>query len=132
MSALVVFLGSGLGGLARWWLAGWIGGKTGPAFPWGTLVVNVSGSFLIGLFAALTGPEGRFVAPVMVRQFVMVGVFGGYTTFSAFSYQTLQLAEEGQWGRAGVNVVLSLGVSLIAVALGHALAGFWNAPRATG
>ena len=60
MSALVIFLGSGLGGLARWWLAAWIGSKAGHTFPWGTLVVNVSGSFLIGVFATLTGPEGMF------------------------------------------------------------------------
>lgn len=132
MSVWVVFVGSGLGGLARWWLAGWIGGKTGPAFPWGTLVVNVTGSLLIGLFAGLTAPEARFAAPVWVRQLVMVGFFGGYTTFSAFSYQTLELAHLGQWGRAGANVILSVGLSLAAVALGHALAGPWASARGPG
>ncbi|MGE3311858.1 MAG: fluoride efflux transporter CrcB [Limisphaerales bacterium] len=132
MSALLVFLGSGLGGVARWLLAGWIGGKAGPGFPWGTLVVNGTGSFLIGLIATLTGPEGRLAAPLVVRQFFMLGFLGGYTTFSSFSLQTLQLFEAGQWARAGANVVGSVVLCLLAVALGHALALALNSGRGTG
>lgn len=132
MNALLVFLGSGLGGVARWWLAGWVGERTGHAFPWGTLVVNMTGSFLIGLFATLTGPDGRFPGTVHLRQFVMLGVFGGYTTFSSFSYQTLQLAGEGQWVRAGLNVMASVAGCLVAVALGHGMGLMLAGSRGSG
>lgn len=122
VTAFVVFLGSGLGGLARWWLSGLVADRVGETFPWGTLVVNVSGSLVIGLFATLTGTEGRWLAPPLLRQFFMLGVCGGYTTFSSFSLQTLNLAEDGQWFRAGANAVLSLVLCLVAVWLGHLLA----------
>jgi CrcB protein len=122
MSALVIFLGSGLGGLARWWLSGVVAGRVGETFPWGTLVVNVTGSFVIGLFAGLTGPEGRYLAPPVFRQFFMMGICGGYTTFSSFSLQTLNLAEQGEWLRAGANVVWSVVLCLAGVWLGHLVA----------
>lgn len=122
MSALAIFLGSGLGGLARWWLSGVIAHRVGETFPWGTLVVNVTGSFVIGLFAGLTGPEGRFLAPPVFRQFFMIGICGGYTTFSSFSLQTLSLAEQGDWFRAGANVGLSVVLCLAGVWLGHLVA----------
>ena len=125
--ALWVFLGSGLGGLARWGLSGLVAERFGQTFPWGTLVVNVSGSFLIGLFATLTGPEGRLFAPAGLRTFFMLGLCGGYTTFSSFSLQTLNLAEDGEWFRAGANVVLSVVLCLAGVWLGHALAQAVNA-----
>jgi CrcB protein len=121
LDALWIFVGSGLGGVARWGVSGVVANHVGQTFPWGTLVVNVSGSFLIGLFATLTGPEGRFFAPASVRQFFMLGVCGGYTTFSSFSLQTLNLAGEGEWLRAGANVVLSVVFCLLGVWLGHAL-----------
>ena len=97
-------------------------GKSGETFPWATLVINVTGSFLIGLFAALTGPEGRWLAPVTFRQFFMIGICGGYTTFSTFSLQTLQMADHGEWTKAAANSVLSLVLCLAGVWLGHALA----------
>ena len=122
LNALLIFIGSGLGGVARWGASGFIAERFGQTFPWGTLVVNVTGSFIIGLFATLTGPEGRIFAPASFRQFFMLGVRGGYTTFSSFGLQTLNLAEEGEWFRAGGNAVLSLVLCLLGVWLGHALA----------
>src|SRR5215468_3512024 len=106
-NALWIFVGGGLGSLARWGVSGLIANRVGETFPWGTIVVNVTGSFIIGLFATVTGPDGRWLAPATLRQFFMVGVCGGYTTFSSFSLQTLALAQDGQWFRAGANCVLS-------------------------
>lgn len=129
VNAFVIFLGSGLGGLARWWLSGFVAERIGQTFPWGTLLVNVSGSFAIGLFGSLTGPDGRFLVPVAWRQFFMLGVCGGYTTFSSFSLQTLNLAEAGEWLRAGANVVLSVVLCLAAVWLGHVAALAVGSPK---
>lgn len=120
--AFLIFFGSGLGGLARWAVSGAVAERVGETFPWGTIVVNVTGSFLIGLFATLTGPDGRFLAPAPLRQFFMLGICGGYTTFSSFSLQTLNLAEEGEWLKAGGNVALSVVLCLLGVCLGHVLA----------
>jgi fluoride exporter len=118
-NALWIFMGGGLGSLARWWFSGLIGSAPGQTFPWGTLTVNVSGSFLIGLFATVTGPGGRWLAPSSFREFFMWGICGGYTTFSSFSLQTLTLAQEGKWFYAGANIVLSVISCLLAVWLGH-------------
>jgi CrcB protein len=129
-NALWIFIGGGLGSLVRWGASGWIANTIGQTFPWGTLVVNVSGSFIIGLFAAATGPEGRWMAPATFRQFFMLGICGGYTTFSSFSLQTLNLAENGQWFKAGANSVLSLVLCLVGVWLGHLLGSALNSsPR---
>ena len=122
LNGLLIFVGGGLGSVARWWASGFVAEKFGETFPWGTMIVNVTGSFLIGLFATLTGPEGRVLAPASLRAFFMLGVCGGYTTFSSFSLQTLNLAEDGQWFRAGANTVLSVVLCLAGVWLGHALA----------
>jgi CrcB protein len=129
LNALWIFLGGGLGTLARWWASGLVARHFGETFPVGTLVVNVTGSFLVGLFAALTGPDGRWLAPSSLRQFFMIGVCGGYTTFSSFSLQTLALAEEGEWFKAGANAVLSMALCLGAVWLGHALAMVLNSTK---
>ena len=91
-------------------------------FPWGTLFCNITGCFIIGLFAMLTGPDGRILVPPDFRQFFMVGVCGGYTTFSSFSLQTLALARAGDMVRAGTNVLASVLFCLIGVWLG-AVAG---------
>ena len=120
-NALWIFLGGGLGTLARWGISGLVARQWGETFPWGTLVINVSGSFIIALFAGLTEPGGRWMAPVSLRQFFMVGICGGYTTFSSFSLQTLNLAQDGEWFKAGANAVLSLVLCLVAVWLGHML-----------
>ncbi len=130
-TALWIFIGGGLGSVARWVAASFVGNRFGQTFPWGTLVVNVFGSFLIGLFVATTGPSGRWVAPDTVRQFVIVGMFGGFTTFSAFSLQTLQLAQAGAWGRAGANCLLSLVLCLGGVWLGHWLGLHLNSSSTT-
>jgi CrcB protein len=124
MAYLWIALGSALGGVGRYWLSGAVAARWGEAFPLGTLVVNVSGSLVIGVLAAWTEPEGRVWISPATRQFLMLGVLGGYTTFSSFSLQTLNLAREGQWFQAGANSVLSLALCLVAVWLGHLL-GQW-------
>jgi CrcB protein len=115
-------LGGALGSVARFWLSGFIARHFGETFPLGTLLVNVSGSFAIGFFATVTDTEGRWLVSPAFRQFFMAGVCGGYTTFSSFSLQTLTLAQDGEWLKAGANAVASLAFCLIAVWLGH-LAG---------
>jgi CrcB protein len=128
-NALWIFVGGGLGTLARWGVSGFVANRVGETFPWGTLLINISGSFVIGLFATLTGAEGRWMASSSFRQFFMLGICGGYTTFSSFSLQTLTLAQNGQWFKAGANSVLSLVLCLAAVWLGHLLAANLNAMK---
>ncbi|MGF6228549.1 CrcB protein [Inquilinus ginsengisoli] len=120
---LWVAAGSALGGMARYWCSLWAIERFGATFPWGTLAVNILGSFVIGLFGGLTGPDGRFLVSPDMRIFVMVGICGGYTTFSSFSLQTLGLMQDGEWVRAGANVVLSVVLCLVAVWLGVSAAG---------
>ena len=112
-------LGGGLGTLARFWVNGVVSRYVGETFPLGTLVINVTGSFAIGVFAALTGADGRWLVGPTVRTFFMVGICGGYTTFSSFSLQTLNLAREGEWWHAIANTVLSVVCCLVAVWIGH-------------
>jgi len=119
---LWIALGGALGSMARFWLAAFVATILGPEFPWGTILINVVGSFIIGFFATFAGPGGRFVASFDARAFVMVGICGGFTTFSAFSLQTLDLAREERWLQAGGNVALSVVACLLAVWAGHALA----------
>jgi CrcB protein len=119
-------IGSALGGGARYWCSGFVAERIGETFPWGTLIVNITGSFVIGFFATLTGPDGRFLVGTTARQFVMVGICGGYTTFSSFSLQTLNLAREGEWFRAGGNIGLSVVLCLLAVWLGLVAAAALN------
>ena len=121
-SYLVVAIGGALGTVGRFWLSGAIAQKFGETFPAGTLLVNISGSLIIGFFAALTGPDGRIWSSPSFRQFFMIGICGGYTTFSSFSLQTLNLARDGEKLFAGLNAVLSLTLCLLAVWLGDLLA----------
>jgi fluoride exporter len=118
-----------LGGMARYWCTGFAARMLGETFPWGTLLVNITGSLIIGFFATLTGPDGRIFASSTVRQFVMIGLCGGYTTFSSFSLQTLNLANDGEWLQAGGNIIGSVVLCLLAVWLGHILAVSINAMR---
>jgi CrcB protein len=110
-----VAVGGALGTAGRYWLSGLVAWFVGETFPWGTLLINVSGSFIIGFFAALTGPDGRVFVGSTARQFVMVGLCGGFTTFSSFSLQTLNLMNDGEWFRACGNIGLSVALCLIAV-----------------
>lgn len=122
MSALFwVALGSAMGGMGRYWCSGAVARRYGEQFPWGTFFVNVMGSLVIGLFAGL-GPDGTNLVDPSIRQFVMAGVCGGYTTFSSFSLQTLNLARDGQWSRVWVNIIMSAATCFIAVWIGFAVA----------
>ena len=111
-----VALGSALGGVTRWWLGGLIQNWAGPGFPAGTLLINISGSFLLGLLMSfsLETPE---ITPE-VRLLLTTGFCGGYTTFSTFSYDAVRLVQEGEWSRAVGYAGLSLFVSLAACAVG--------------
>jgi fluoride exporter len=124
-----VALGSGLGGSLRWLVALLAEGWLGAVFPWGTVFVNATGSLLIGLYAALVAPEGRFLAGPLQRHFVMAGICGGYTTFSIFSLEALQLFHAAQWATAGLLIVISLFTWLAAVWAGYALGVRLSRPR---
>lgn len=126
---LWIAIGSAIGGVSRFALSGYVAHHFGETFPWGTLIINVTGSFAIGFFFTLTSPDGRVVVGSAGRQFFMTGICGGYTTFSSFSLQTLNLAREGDWMRAGGNVAGSLGLCLLAVWLGHVTAALINAMK---
>ena len=119
LSYFLVAIGGAIGTAARFWISGVVANRFGETFPLGTLVVNVTGSFVVGAFAALTDPDGRWLVSPSLRQFFMIGICGGYTTFSSFSLQTLALAQEGEWFRAAANSVASLLLCLVAVWLGH-------------
>ncbi len=119
---LAVMAGGAAGTGLRLWLSGFLAGKYGETFPVGTLVVNVAGSFVISLFARLAGPDGPLLVSSLARQVVMVGVLGGFTTFSSFSFQTLNLLDDGQWARASANIGLSVALCLVAVWLGQVAA----------
>ena len=121
-----VAVGGAIGSMARLWLGVKVTLLTGLAFPWGTILVNIIGSLVIGFVATLTGPNGRLVVPVNAQAFVMVGLCGGFTTFSAFSLQTLELARDGRLMHAGANIMLSVVLCLTAVALGHWLAALFG------
>ena len=108
MPYLWVGLGSALGGMMRYWCSLFLARTVSETFPWGTMFVNVTGSAFIGFFATLTAVNGRFVAPISTRQFVMTGICGGFTTFSAFSLETLILARDGEWMKAAESFKAAL------------------------
>ena len=126
LSYLWIGIGSALGGMARYWCSGFVAARFGETFPWGTIAVNIIGSFVIGFFATISGPDGRLLVPSLARQFVMLGFCGGYTTFSSFSLQTLNLVRDGEWLQAAGNIALSVALCLIAVTVGHYAAAALN------
>jgi CrcB protein len=129
LAYLWVALGGALGSVGRYWLSGLVGQQIGETFPWGTLVVNVSGSFLIGFLAALAQSGERRVIGPTGRQFFMYGFCGGYTTFSSFSLETLALVKGGDWFKAGANSAASVALCLVAVWLGYALGAAANSGK---
>jgi len=126
LAYLLIAIGSALGGMARYFASGGIARISDGAFPYGTMFVNVSGSIVIGFFATFTGPDGRLMVGAPARQFVMVGICGGYTTFSTFSLETLNLIREGELMPALLNAVGSVVLCLTFVWLGHLAAATLN------
>ncbi len=126
---LWVAIGGALGSVGRFWLSGLIANRFGETFPWGTIVVNITGCFVIGLFNTLTGTEGRWLVSPAARTFFMIGICGGYTTFSSFSLQTFNLVSDGEWLYAGANILFSVALCLAGVWLGHALAVYLNSMK---
>jgi CrcB protein len=126
MNYLLIAIGSALGGIARYWSAARVTSAVGDTFPWGTLTVNVVGSCLIGAALGSMEASSRWTisdsARTYLNYFFMVGVLGGFTTFSAFSLQTLVLMRAGHWWQAGANVALSVSACLVAVFIGYWLA----------
>lgn len=120
MTAFLVGIGGAIGAIARFWLSGLVGQRVGETFPWGTLVVNVTGCFAIGMIAGLLrdADSGSLLWPAMVT-----GVLGSYTTVSSFSLQTMNLMRGGEWRHAAGNVAASLLLCLAATCLGLGLAG---------
>lgn len=123
---LWIALGSAIGGVVRYWTYDLVATHFGETFPWGTLAVNVLGSFVIGLVAALTSPDGRLFVGADVRQFLMIGVCGGYTTFSTFSIEALELLRNGELYRASAFIVASVLLCIVAVWLGYAVSAGLN------
>ena len=121
---LCVAIGGMLGSVARY-LAGLLI-PTVAGFPWATLFVNITGSFIIGFYGTLTSPDGRLFASTRQRQFVMTGFCGGYTTFSAFSLETFRLLHGGMTSLAFSYIAVSVITWLVAVWLGHMLASRTN------
>ena len=118
MAYLLVAMGGALGSIARFWASGVVSNHF-IKFPWfGTLAVNVTGSFVIGFFGALTSEDSGSRNRITIIQFVMYGICGGYTTFSSFSLQTFNLLRDGEWLYAGGNVLLSVVLCMVAVWLG--------------
>jgi CrcB protein len=125
VSCLVVMAGGAIGTLCRYLVSVWAL-PISQEVPWGTILVNISGSFIIGLFGTLTLAQGRYPVSEEMRLFVMVGLCGGYTTFSSFSLQTLDLLRTGAVARAAVNIAVSVALCVCAVALGPMLASRMN------
>ena len=115
MTLVFVALGGALGALARYGIGGWVYDRMGEAFPWGTLVVNVLGCFLLGV--AVRWLQVSAASPAL-RPFLTIGLLGAFTTFSTFSFETVALVQDGQWARAGVYVGASVAAGLLAMVAG--------------
>ncbi len=128
---LWVAIGGALGSVGRFWLNGIVSARFGETFPWGTMFINVTGSFIIGVIASLAAPEGRMDSSsrAFATQFLMIGLCGGYTTFSSFSLQTLNLLRDREWLYAGGNVILSVVLCMAAIWLGWLLGSTFNSMK---
>ena len=126
---LLVAAGGALGSVARYWLSQVVGRSFGETFPWGTVIVNISGSFIIGFLAALADPAGRRYLSPNSRLFFMYGICGGYTTFSSFSLQTFNLMRTGEWWKAGGNVAVSVFPCILATWFGYMLGASMNSVK---
>ena len=129
---LVIGLGGALGSMLRFGLGSFIDSqvqKGGSAFSWGTILVNITGCFVIGFVYTISATEGRIFLSTTTRSFILIGILGGYTTFSSFGLQTFLLAQGNQVGAAAANVVLSVVLCLAGVWLGAMLAGWINQLR---
>lgn len=132
MNYFVIGLGGAIGSMLRFGIGSLIDStvqKSGQIFPWGTIVVNITGCFVIGFVFTISTGEGRLLLSPLTRNFITIGILGGYTTFSSFSWQTLALAQDGQWWGAAANVLLSVVLCLLGVWLGAMLAGSLNQMR---
>ncbi|MBN2234077.1 MAG: fluoride efflux transporter CrcB [Opitutales bacterium] len=118
--------GSAIGGMCRFALSGLVAHRFGETLPWGTFAVNFIGSFLIGFIACLSAPDGRLLIGPTSRHLLMTGILGGFTTYSSFSLQTLNLARDGDFVRAGAYATGTLILCFIAVWLGHVIASWIN------
>ena len=119
---LAVMVVGAFGCAARMWLSDFLAQKYGVVFPIGTLVVNILGCFIIGVFAGITRPDGGLLVHPVIRQAVMIGFLGGFTTFSSFGLQTMALFTDGEWGYAALNIALSVVLCLVAVWIGQLIA----------
>ena len=119
---LAVMVVGAFGCAARMWFSNFLAEKYGPAFPVGTLAVNVLGCFIIGVFAGISRPDGGVLIHPVIRQAVMIGFLGGFTTFSSFGLQTIELLSDGELGFAVLNIVLSVVLCLAAVWIGQVIA----------
>ena len=117
-----VMIGGAIGSALRYAMSTWIAEASHSTFPWGTLAVNILGSLVIGLFTGLTGPDGPMLVSPVGRAFVTIGIIGGFTTFSSFSFQTMLLLQDGQWFPAVGNILSSVVLCLVATGGGIALA----------
>ena len=117
---LIIGIGGFLGAIARYANGLWIGQKWGRSFPLGTFVINVSGSFFIGLLMTLF--TERFIVNPQWRLFLTVGFLGAYTTFSTFEYETGALLKDGEWLVASMNVVFSVFAGFMALKIGELIA----------
>jgi fluoride exporter len=131
-TCLLIMLGGALGTLIRYLIS--VQTSAAPhELPWSTIAINISGSFLLGFFGTFTLSNGKFPVSENIRLLVMVGICGGFTTFSSFSLQTFDLMRNGHFLRAAINIIGSVVLCICAVALGHLIAAQLNshAPEIT-
>lgn len=117
MNTLLIFFGAGFGGICRYWISNGVYWFLGRGFPYGTLVVNATGSFLMGFLFAFIFERFEGIGP-QLRSLLLIGFLGGYTTFSSFSIETLNLFESGEWLRAILNIFFNVALCIALAWLG--------------